>query len=168
MLAVVFAVMMQQAAPGAVIWADPAVAPPVIQTAPVPAIPESARADPYGYERAECSPLIRSASETMEACQARVRAALAANLGAALPPGLAPSGATGDDCRQEAAGDRYALQCGTPSRPDRPATTLTEQTCETRPQARPQGGVSWTETCRPADGRAPTQDGVKIRLGGND
>ncbi|MEJ6790126.1 hypothetical protein BrevBR_11290 [Brevundimonas sp. BR2-1] len=171
MLAIVFAVILQQAAPlpaatGQVVWEEPA--PPPVAAAPVeiPAIPDSARADPYGYERAECSPLIRKASESMEACQARVRAALAANLGDALPPGLAPAGAP-DECRLAAAGDRYALQCGAPDRPARADVRPQEQTCESRPRARPEGGVAWTEECRPADGRAPTQEGLKIKLFGD-
>ncbi len=169
MLAIVFAVMLQQAAPpaasGQVVWETP---PPPAPAAPVaiPSIPDSARTDPYGYERAECSPLIRKSTETLEACQARVRFALAANLGDALPPGLAPAG-TPDECRQEAAGDRYALQCGAPDRPARPVVTPQEQTCESRPRARPEGGVAWTEECRPADGRAPTREGLRIRLGGD-
>ena len=166
MLALVFAVMLQQAATGQVVWEEAPAAPPVAPVA-IPAIPDSARADPYGYERAECSPLIRKSTETMEACQARVRIALAANLGDALPPGLAPAGAP-DDCRQAAAGDRYALQCGPPDRPVRPVVSPQETTCSSRPSARPGGGVAWTEDCRPADGRAPTQEGLKIRLGGND
>jgi hypothetical protein len=166
MLAIVFAAMLQQAATGQVVWeAPPAV--PAAAPVEVPPIPDSARADPYGYERSECSPLIRKASETLEACQSRVRAALAANLGPALPPGLAPAAAA-EQCRQEAAGDRYALQCGAPARTVRASATPEERTCETRPRAQPQGGVVWTEECRPADGRAPTQDGLRIRLGGDD
>ncbi|WP_332658694.1 hypothetical protein [Brevundimonas sp.] len=169
MLAIVFAVLLQQAAPaatGQVLWEEPAPPPVVAPPAEIPVIPDSARADPYGYERAECSPLIRKASESMEACQARVRSALAANLGDALPPGLAPAGAP-DECRLAAAGDRYALQCGAPDRPARADVRLQEQTCESRPQARPNGGVVWTEECRPADGSPPAEDGLKIRLGGD-
>jgi hypothetical protein len=169
MLAIVFAVMLQQAAPlpaptGQVVWEEPASPPAAATPVEIPAIPDSARADPYGYERAECSPLIRKASESMEACQARVRTALAANLGAALPPGLAPAGAP-DECRLAAAGDRYALTCGAPDRPARADVRPQEQTCESRPRARPEGGVAWNEECRPADGRAPTQDGLRINLG---
>ena len=166
MLAVVLAVMLQQAAAGQVVWEAPAPADPLAIAAPagIPAIPDSARADPYGYERAQCSPLVRRSGETMVACQTRVRAALAANLGDALPPGLAPAGAP-DECRLAAAGDRYALQCGAPDRPARAEVRPQEQTCESRPRARPEGGVAWTEECRPADGRAPTQDGLRINLG---
>jgi hypothetical protein len=173
MLAAVFAVILQQTAPlpaatGQVVWETPA---PVEAAEPaaveLPAIPDSARADPWGYERAECSPLIRSSQETLEACQARVRVTLAAHLGSALPAGLAPAGAV-DECRQAAAGDRYALQCGAPSRPQRPATVLEERSCETRPRAQAAGGVAWTEECRPASGADRDEGGLRIRLGGKD
>lgn len=168
MLAVILAVMLQQAAAGQVVWETPAPPEPTIVAAPagIPAIPDSARTDPYGYERAQCSPLVRRSDETMEACQTRVRAALAANLGDALPPGLTPTGSP-DNCRQEAAGDRYALQCGAPGRPDRPAAVLEERTCESRPRAQAQGGVAWTEECRPVSGRPEPEDGLRIRLGGD-
>lgn len=163
MLAVVFALMLQQAVPGTVAWEEPA-PPPMVASNVAPRLPASALADPFGYERAQCSPLIRSASETMEACQSRVRSAFAAhgqNAGSA-------SGADSANCRQETAGDRYALQCGPPPRADRPTTTMSERTCETRPQAQPGGGVTWTETCRQDDGRPAEQDGLKFRLGGRD
>ena len=167
MLAAVFAVMLQQAATGQVVWETPPPRPAgTVATAPPPPIPDSARADPYGYERAECSPLVRKADDSMEACQARVRVALAAHLGDALPAGLAPAGAP-DECRREAAGDRYALQCGAPARPDRPAAVLAERSCETRPRAQPQGGVAWTEECRPANG-VREEEGLTLRLGGRD
>jgi hypothetical protein len=173
MLAVAFAVMLQQAAPlpaatGQVVWATPM---PVEAAQPaavdLPPIPDSARADPWGYERAECSPLIRSSQESLEACQARVRVTLAAHLGAALPAGLAPAGAP-DECRQEAAGDRYALQCGTPARAVRPAAVLEERSCETRPRVQPRGGVAWAEECHPASGGREPDQGLKVQLGGRD
>lgn len=131
-----------------------------------PPLPDSARTDPYGYERAECSPLIRPSSETLEQCQSRVRLVLAAHLGDALPDGLKTATAL-DDCRQAANGDRYAMQCGTPSRPDRPVNQLVEQTCETRPQARSGGGVEWREQCRPTTGE-PAREGIGFRIGGRD
>jgi len=169
MLALVAAVILQQAATGQVVWQTPAPPEPVVVETPaaVPTIPDWARADPYGYERSECSPLVRSADESMEACQARVRGALAANLGDALPVGLAAANA-GDQCRQEAAGDRYALQCGAPSRSGPETARLVDRTCETRPRAQREGGVIWTEECRPADGSEPAEEGLRIRLGGND
>lgn len=173
MLAVAFAVMLQQAAPlpaatGQVVWETPV---PVEAAQPaaaeLPPLPVSARTDPWGYERAECSPLIRSGQETLEACQARVRVTLAAHLGADLPAGLAPAGAV-DECRQAAAGDRYALQCGTPTRTTRPTPVLEERSCETRPRAQAQGGVAWAEECRPASGVRQDEGGLRVRLGGND
>jgi hypothetical protein len=169
MLAVLAAVILQQAATGQVVWQTPAPPEPVAVEAPaaVPVIPDWARSDPYGYERSECSPLVRKADESMEACQARVRGALAANLGNALPIGLAATNAA-DQCRQEAAGDRYALQCGAPSRSGPATARLVERTCETRPRAQAQGGVLWTEECRPADGSKPAEEGLTIRLGGNE
>lgn len=169
MFVIVLAVLLQQAASGQVVWETPGLVEPAQAAAPVdiPAIPDSARADPYGYERAECSPLIRKAEESMESCQQRVRVALAANLGAALPAGLTPAGGA-DNCRQEAAGDRYALQCGSPTRTERPAAVLEERICETRPRVQPQGGLAWSEDCRPASGRREEGDGLKIRLAGRD
>lgn len=168
-VALAAAVLLQQAAPGQVVWQTPVPAEPAAAEAPaaIPTIPDWARADPYGYERSECSPLVRKAEESMEACQARVRTALAANLGDDLPVGLSRINAA-ERCRQEAAGDRYALQCGTPGRSGPATSRLVEQTCETRPRAQPQGGVTWTEECRPADGSAPAEEGLRLRLGGND
>jgi hypothetical protein len=164
--AVLSLIMLQQAATGQVVWATPVEPAPAVEAAPAPPIPDWARADPFGYERSECSPMIRSAAESMEGCQTRVRFALAANMGDALPDGLRPSGSL-DNCRQEAAGDRYAVQCGAPSRPDRPTTAMEERVCESRPQARAQGGVAWTEECRPASRRGEAEEGLKIRLGGS-
>lgn len=161
--AVLSALLLQQAATGQVVWSTPVEPVTAVAAAPAPPIPDWARADPFGYERSECSPLIRAATESMEACQTRVRFALAANLGDSLPEGLRPTGSL-DNCRQEAAGDRYAVQCGAPSRPDRPATAMQERVCESRPQARAQGGVAWTEECRPASGQRE-EGGLKINLG---
>ena len=168
MLAAVVALILQQAAPVAppIVWQSPApAAPPIVAAEPAPdPVPDWARADPYGYERSECSPLMRSAGESLEACQARVRAALASS-GAPLPPGLAPG--LSEECRQAATGDRYALQCGAPERSGAPAARRVEQTCETRPTARPEGGVVWREQCRPADGSPPAEDGLRFKLGGD-
>lgn len=162
---VLSALLLQQAASGQVVWSTPPQPAPVVAATEAPAIPDWAKTDPFGYERSECSPMIRAAAESLEACQSRVRFALAANLGTALPAGLQPVGSL-DNCRQEAAGDRYAVQCGAPSRPDRPATAMEERVCESRPQARAQGGVAWTEECRPASRRGEAEEGLKFRLGG--
>src|SRR5690606_23078075 len=98
LLAAAAVIPMQQAAPGPVVWATP-VEPVVEALAPAaPALPEPARADPYGYDRAECSPYVRPSSESQEDCQQRVRLALAADLGEALPAGLRPDA---NRCRPE-------------------------------------------------------------------
>ena len=169
MLALVAAVILQQAAAGQIVWQEPApAAEPIVPAAPTtPALPDWARADPYGYERSECSPLMRKANESLEACQARVRTALALDLGDALPPGMA-GGDPSEQCRQEAAGDRYALQCSAPSRGGISSPRLVDRTCETRPQAQREGGVAWVEECRPADGSKPPEEGLTFRLGGRD
>ncbi|MBU4039176.1 MAG: hypothetical protein KJ690_02865 [Alphaproteobacteria bacterium] len=168
MLAVVFAAMLQQqAATAQVVWETPA-PPPAQAAAPAeaPDIPDYARTDPYGYERAECSPLVRRSEETMEACQQRVRAALAANLGPALPAGLAPGDAA-EHCRQEADGDRYALQCGAPSRSVPAGPDLRVRSCTTRPRATEKGAVTYEETCT-VGGEDVRDEGLRIRLGGED
>lgn len=169
MLALFAAVILQQAAAGQAVWQEPAppAAPSIVETPAAPALPDWARADPYGYERSECSPLMRKANESLEACQARVRTALALDLGGALPPGMAGADPA-ERCRQEAAGDRYALQCGAPSRAGVSTPRLVDRTCETRPRAQREGGVLWVEECRPADGSEPPEEGLSFRLGGRD
>lgn len=167
MLAVVFAVLLQQATPGQVVWTTPITPPAEARAVPPTTLPEAARADPYGYERAECSPYARASSETLEACQFRIRTALAAGLGDAMPTGLR-SAADSARCRPEPGADGFAMDCGnTRTVPTGPQ--LTDRQCETRPRALPQGGVAYTETC--ASGRPGEQerdDGLKIRLGDDD
>ena len=165
--AVLSALMLQQTAPGPVVWASPAEPVPVAAAAvTAPPIPDWARADPFGYERSECSPLIRAATEPMEACQSRVRFALAANLGDALPAGLRPTGSL-DNCRQEAAGDRYAMQCGAPTRSVPPGPDLQDRNCTTRPSVTGQGAVAFREECT-LGGREVREEGLKINLGRRD
>lgn len=167
MLALVAAVVLQQAAPGQVVWQEPVPPAPAIAPAPAgPALPDWARADPYGYERSECSPLIRKANETMEACQARVRTALALDLGADMPPGLA-GGAAAEQCRQEAAGDRYALQCAVPGRTVPAGPDLRVRDCTTRPRSTAEGRMTFEETCT-VNGQEVRDEGLRIRLGDDD
>lgn len=161
---VLSALMLQQATTGQVVWSTPVEPAPVAASAPAPAIPDWARADPFGYERSECSPLIRNASESMETCQNRVRFALAANLGDALPAGLRPSGSL-DNCRQEAAGDRYDVQCGAPARSVPGGPDLRDRNCNTRPVVTNQRAVTFSEECT-IGGQTTREEGLKIRLGG--
>ena len=165
--AVLSALMLQQAAAGQAVWTPPAEPAPVVASAPAPALPDWARADPFGYERSECSPLIRSSSETMEACQGRVRATLAANLGDDLPAALRTGGGA-ENCRQEAAGDRYALQCGAPARAELPGgPDLADRNCMTRPNVSGRGAVLFSETCT-RGGRETREEGLKVTFGGRD
>lgn len=169
MLAVVFAVLLQQATPvpaaqGQVVWTTPITAPVEAPAAPPPILPEASRADPYGYERAECSPYVRASSETLEGCQRRVRTALAAGLGEALPDGLRPS-AEPERCRPDPRTGGYALDCNA-ARTVPAGPQLTDRRCETRPTASAQGGVIYTETCttgRP--GEQEREGGLRLRLG---
>ena len=59
-------------------------------------LPAWALTNPFGYERAQCSPLVRGA-EALDVCQGRVRRQLAEALGEDLPPALRP--ATVENCR---------------------------------------------------------------------
>lgn len=164
--AVVLALILQQAQPGHVVWSTPAPAPVETPAAPPPPIPDWARADPFGYERSECSPLIRSQVETMEACQSRVRTALAANLGSALPAGLAPSAVNTENCRQVATDDgRYDMRCSTPVRAGQADTAPLERQCQRRRVTLPGGGSSFEEVCEPS--RSDEQDGLRFRIGGD-
>lgn len=172
MIAVFFAVLLQQAAPttigqGQVVWTTPMTPPVEASAAPRPVLPEAARADPYGYERAECSPYVRASSETQEACQFRIRTALAAGLGEALPDGLKPA-AESDRCRPDPQTGGYGLNCNA-ARTVPAGPLLTDRRCETRPTASAQGGVIYTETC--TTGRPGEQErdrGLRLRLGGDD
>ncbi len=160
--AILAAWLMAQSAPGAVVWeTQPA---PVVSVAPdraAPDLPDWARADPFAWERSQCSPLIRGA-EPMDTCQSRVRNDLYAALGDDLPAGLRPSTEL-TDCSPQPDGN-YAMVCNAPRREPviRPAP---EQDCRTRPQRQGQG-VAWTQDCRPLS--QSDSDGLKFRLGGRD
>ncbi|MBA4804267.1 MAG: hypothetical protein H2038_06425 [Brevundimonas sp.] len=171
MLAAVIALLLlpqtAPAATGQVVWSEP---PPPAAEAPAapapPPIPDSARTDPYGYERAQCNPMIRGADESLEACQSRVRSVLAAHLGAALPAGLAPEAAA-DSCRQEAGDDGYGLECARRGRSVPAGPQLRERTCTTRPRVTDGGGVAFREECTVND-QEERDEGLRIRLGGED
>ncbi|NBB53193.1 hypothetical protein GVN24_33460 [Rhizobium sp. CRIBSB] len=161
---VLFALLSQDPAAGTIAWTRPAEPEPV--PAPVadrPVLPQWALDDPFAWERAQCSPLLRK-EPTLEACQARVRTDLAAHLGDALPPALQP--ATLENCRRS--DDGFAVTCGEPPRADRPAPVLREQDCRTRLTRQGEGGPGWTSDCRPAPGDEPRGEGLSIRLGGED
>lgn len=148
-----------------VVWQTPA---PVVEEAPAPAaapvsdLPAWALADPFGWERSQCSPLV--SREPLEACQTRVRAELSAALGDRLPAGLRPAGepvpclaTPGDD-------GAYPVQCGVPER--QAAATVTPTIPDCRPRAQSNGrSVAFVNDCRP-DGA--DQGGLTLRLSGRD
>lgn len=164
--ALLFALMLQQTAPG-VVWSDdpPPPVEEVVATAPVPVLPAHALADPYGWERSQCSPFIRK-DEPLEHCQARVRVTLAAVMGDRLPDGLRPSAAL-ENCTPGTAANGYAMQCG--PRPVAALGTPTplEKVCDNRPQRTPSGAIAFNSECRPAAGEAREPEGLRIRLGGD-
>lgn len=165
MTALLFALMLQQAAP-AVVWSDDPPAPvETVAAAPVPVLPAHALADPFGWERSQCSPFIRR-DEPLEHCQARVRVTLAAVLGDRLPDGLRPSAAL-ENCTPGTAANGYAMQCG-----PRPVAALgapapLEKVCDSRPQRTPSGTLAFNNDCRPAPGEVRETEGLRIRLGGD-
>lgn len=149
-----------------VVWETPA---PVAEAEPaqvaIPAttLPDWALADPFGWERSQCSPLV--SREPVDVCQSRVRAELSAALGDRLPAGLRPAGepvpclaTPGDD-------GKYPIQCGTPER--RAAATVTPIIPDCRPRAQRQGGsVAFVTDCRADD---DSSRGLSINLlGGRD
>lgn len=164
MIVAAVAVLLVQSA---VVWETPpeAAAPAPVAEQPVVQVPEWARSDPFAYERARCSPLVRG-DKPLETCQAETRAMLAAALGDDLPDALRPAGADGD-CqmmRESSGGSAYALQCG-PQRRDAPvASQLQEQDCRSRPDRR--GG--FTSECRPVVEPGEKKDGLRLRLWGDD
>src|SRR5690606_15283185 len=131
--ALLFALMLQQAAPS-VVWSDdpPPPVEEVVAAAPVPVLPAHALADPYGWERSQCSPFIRK-DEPLEHCQARVRVTLAAVMGDSLPDGLRPSAAL-ENCTPGTAANGYAMQCGPRPVAALGALTPLEKVCDNRPQ----------------------------------
>ena len=146
-------------------WSEPTpevAAPPA---EPPPPIPDSARADPFGYERAQCSPLIRSREEGLEACQIRVRQELAANLGDDVPEGLALE-RRAPDCTPGQSGQR-PLECDRPRRESPIVRPTLAQTCRAVPQRDGNDRVTWREECR-NDGPEEREEGLRLRLFGRD
>ncbi len=155
-------VVLQQVA---VVWETP---PPAAEVSPSPALlapdlPAWALADPFGWERAQCSPLLRGAI-SMEDCQSKVRTELSAALGDRLPAGLRPPGepvpclATPDDT------GAYPVQCGLPERAAARTVTPRIADCRTRP-TRQGGAVAFVTECEPEEDEAR---GLTFKLGRED
>lgn len=164
--ALALSLALQQAAGSAVVWETPAPAAdpePAAATTPVQTnLPDWALADPFGWERSQCSPLV--SREPLETCQSRVRADLYTALGDRLPAGLRPAGepvpclaAPGDD-------GKYPVQCGVPERQTAAVVTPTIPDCRPRPQ-RQGGSVAFTTECRTENAG---NGGLSFRLFGKD
>ena len=155
------AMVLQQA----VVWEAPAPEPeaePVEIAAPASDLPAWALADPFAWERSQCSPLV--SREPLDVCQSRVRVELSAALGDRLPAGLRPAGepvpclaTPGDD-------EKYPLQCGLPERQAAATVTPTVPDCRPRPQ-RQGGSVAFVTDCRAENAG---DNGLSFRLFGKD
>ena len=168
LVAAVIALVLQQT-PGGVVW-DPRPDLPIEaeqSPAAAPTLPDWAIADPFAWERSQCSSLVRG-PVSLGSCQARVRTELAANLGDALPDALKPTALEGECLPTDNAATGFAVSCA-PQRRERAVVSPPQaQVCENRPQRTGNGTVSWAETCRPAAGSASSEDGLKLRLFGRD
>lgn len=168
---VLAAALLQTTTPG-VVWASPAPQAEAAETraeTPIPAdpsLPEWALADPFGWERSQCSPLIRG-SAPLDVCQARVRSELSAALGDRLPAGLRPPGDPVPCLATPDATGAYPVQCGVPERAGVQVVSVPRaQDCRPRPTSEGGRGVAFTSDCR--SDTAEREDGLKIRLFGND
>ena len=167
LIAALAALTLQQAA-GNIVWDTPSSAPvaseaPVISASPASPLPDWARADPYPWERAQCSPIIRK-DASLELCQVRVRTELAAAIGDRLPAGLSPNAIEG--CRQVSNGvGGYQTTCApverTMNSPSAPMPAA--EICEDRPVRNSNGAVTFGRECRPASA-VPKQDGLVFSL----
>lgn len=160
------AVVLQQA-PGAVIWREPTPEPPAVAT-PAPArvpttLPDWALADPFGWERAQCNPMIRG-RVPLDTCQARVRTELSAALGDQLPAALRPADEPVPCQQAPGANGAFEVQCGTPERQMAAQVAPTIQDCRSRP-VRQGGSVSFQTDCRP-DSQS-RESGLSFRLFGD-
>ncbi len=172
MLTAALAVMLLQHAPfaGGVVWETPVTPDPAVEAEATPAqssapiLPTWALADPFAWERSQCSPLVRR-EPVMEDCQLRVRAQLAAELGRDLPPGLDPAAVPRSCVPTKSASGGYEVSCKPPERIAAAPIGPQEQICDSRPKRVPGGGVSFASTCRPAGD--DTAGGLAVRLGGD-
>lgn len=169
MFVAALAALLLQQTPGGVVWDPQPDLPVEAEQAPekATALPAWAIADPFAWERSQCSSLVRGAV-SLGACQARVRTELAANLGDALPDALKPTGLEGECLPTDNPATGFAVSCAPQRRERAVASAPQERVCENRPQRTSNGVVSWVETCRPAGGSTDTGDGLRLTLFGRD
>ena len=170
MLTAALAAILLQQAPlaGRVVWETPVATDPAVEADATPrrsiaaSLPAWALADPFAWERSQCSPLIRH-EPNMEDCQLRVRAQLAAELGPSLPPGLDPAAVPRSCVPTETGSGGFEVSCKPPERVAAAPLAPREQICDSRPQRASGGGVSFASTCRPLG--EDTAGGLAVRLG---
>ena len=165
MLAVFAIALTLQQAAGAVAWESPSPEPETTNT-PVSVradLPEWAIADPFGWERSQCSPLVRR-DATLEGCQARVRSELSAALGDRLPAGLRPAGEPVPCLATPADDGSYPVHCGVPERRATAVALAPVPDCRPRP-TRQGGAVAFVTECRTENAG---DGGLSFRLFGKD
>lgn len=168
MLVVAVAALILQQTPGAVVWNPSPPPEPVVEAAPVetaPALPDWAIADPFAWERAQCSSLVRGAV-SLNDCQARARSDLSAQLGPALPEALRPTG-SGGNC-VPTPGDRYAVTCAPPPRKVGVNKAPEERICENTPRRLENGAMTWEQQCCGTNTPPGEREGLTLRLFGQD
>ncbi len=78
------------------------------------AVPDSALRDPYGFVLSHCSPLVRRSSESLEACEDRVGAALRTRLPDFLPrPAATTVASASNDPPPASTGTAFGGRCTT-------------------------------------------------------
>ncbi|MBB5746622.1 hypothetical protein GGR13_002226 [Brevundimonas variabilis] len=160
MLVVALVAFVLQQTSGGVVWDPqpdlrPDAEPP---RAAAPTLPDWAIADPFAWERSQCSSLVRGAV-SLGACQARVRTELAANLGDALPPALKPTGLEGECLPTDNAATGFAVSCA-PQRRERAVVFAPRSACvKTVPSA---PAKVWSPGSRPAALQAGRLIPVKV------
>lgn len=77
-------------------------------------VPDSALRDPYGFVLSHCSPLVRSSSESLEACENRVGTAVRARLPTFRPrPLMTTVASASDDPPTATTGSAFGGRCTT-------------------------------------------------------
>lgn len=159
--ALTLAIALQQAV-AAPVWSEsPPEAAVAVETTSTPELPDWAIADPFGWERSQCSPLVRG-DEPMAACQSRVRSDLAVVLGDRLPAGLRPSETPTPCLATPDADGAFPVECREPERRVASANPIQDQVCESRPR-REGGAVAFVTECRPA-GETSERRGLSFRI----
>lgn len=123
-----------QQSPGSISWqvdTPPMPSQEMVSTAGGPRLPAWALADPFAWERSQCSALLRG-EVSLDACQIRIRSDLRAALGADLPVALSP---------------RSLRPTLSSPRNDRPLPEPVERVCQTRTSQLIGGKMVYSDDC---------------------